>query len=61
MPASLVMEKFRKGKLRSGNKRTGRVVTNPKQAKAIQISEARAEGRRIPYKKGKRKRVSRKR
>lgn len=57
MPASEVMKKFRAGKLRSGSK-TGRVVKNPKQAIAIQISEARKEGHDIP-KKGARKRTAR--
>lgn len=47
MPTSQVMKKFRKGKLHSGSKR-GPKVTNPKQAKAIQLSEARAEGYKIP-------------
>lgn len=51
MPASQVLKKFRKGKLHSGSKR-GPVVTNPKQAKAIQISEARSEGYKIPKRKG---------
>lgn len=57
MPASEVMPKFRRGKLRSGSKR-GPVVTNPKQAQAIQISEARDEGYDIPKKSSKRKRSS---
>lgn len=56
MPASQVMGKYRKGKLHSGSKR-GSIVTNPKQAKAIQISEARAEGYKIPRKKAARKRM----
>lgn len=47
MPAKDVMKKFKSGKLHSGSKH-GPVVTNPKQAKAIQISEARAEGHDIP-------------
>jgi Family of unknown function (DUF6496) len=47
MPASEVMKKFKAGKLRSGSKH-GPKVTNPKQARAIQISEARAEGHNIP-------------
>lgn len=51
MPASEVMKKFKKGKLHSGSKH-GKVVTNPAQAKAIQISEARDEGHDIPYKRG---------
>lgn len=47
MPASQVMGKFNAGKLRSGSK-TGPVVTNKKQATAIQIGEARGEGYNIP-------------
>lgn len=47
MPASEVMKEFRKGKLHSGSKH-GPVVTNPKQAKAILLSEARSEGYDIP-------------
>lgn len=50
MPASQVMPKFRKGKLHSGSKQ-GPVVTSPKQAQAIQISEARDEGYDIPKRK----------
>lgn len=52
MPASQVAKKFRAGKLHSGSKQ-GPIVTNPAQAKAIQISEARSEGYNIPVKKGK--------
>jgi len=51
MPAKNVLKKFRSGKLHSGTK-TGPIVTNPKQAKAIQISEARAEGHDIPKPRG---------
>lgn len=47
MPAALVMKKYRAGRLHSGSKH-GPVVTNPHQALAIQISEARAEGHDIP-------------
>ncbi len=47
MPASEVLPKFRAGKLRSGSK-SGPKVTDPKQARAIQLSEARDEGYRIP-------------
>ena len=47
MPASAVMGKFRRKRLHSGSKR-GPVVTNPKQAKAILLSEARDEGYDIP-------------
>ena len=50
MPASEVMPKFRRGALHSGSKK-GPVVTNPKQAQAIQISEARDEGYNIPKRK----------
>ena len=63
MPASQVLKKFRKGRLHSGSKK-GPVVTNPKQATAIQISEARDEGYDIPKKPGKRgkkKKAARKR
>lgn len=42
MPASQVMKKFKSGKLHSGSK-TGKRVTNPKQAVAIMLSEKRAE------------------
>lgn len=49
MPAKQVMKKFEKGKLHSGSKK-GPVVTNPKQAKAIQLSELRDEGHDIPKK-----------
>jgi Family of unknown function (DUF6496) len=59
MPSRLVMDKFRKGKLRSGNQRTGNVVRDPKQARAIQISEARNEGHNIPRKPHKRGKKSR--
>ncbi len=54
MPAREVMPKFRKGKLHSGSKK-GPVVTNPKQAKAILLSEARADGHDIPKPKKKRR------
>jgi hypothetical protein len=48
MPSKNVMPKFKAGKLHSGSKK-GPVVTNPRQARAIAASEARAE------KKGKRR------
>ncbi len=57
MPASEVMGKYRKGKLHSGSK-SGPTVTDPKQARAIQISEARSEGYNIPKKGKKRGRKS---
>jgi uncharacterized protein DUF6496 len=44
MPASEVMGKFKRGALRSGSK-SGKKVTNPKQAVAIMLSEKRAEGK----------------
>lgn len=45
-----VMGEFKRGELHSGSKK-GPVVTNPKQAKAIALSEARAAGAKIPKKK----------
>jgi len=45
-----VMGEFKRGELRSGSKK-GPVVTNPKQAKAIALSEARAASAKIPKKK----------
>lgn len=50
MPASEVMKKFRAGTLHSGKGR--KIVTNPHQAKAIQLSYLRKEGHKIPYPKG---------
>jgi hypothetical protein len=46
-----VMTEFKGGKLKSGTKK-GPTVTNPKQAIAIGLSEARKRGAKIP-KKGK--------
>lgn len=43
MPSDLVMKKWKDGKLRSGNKRTGKLVTGQKQAVAIKLSEQRKE------------------
>lgn len=43
------MKRMEKGKLRSG--RSGKKVTNPKQAIAIGLSEARKKGAKIPKKK----------
>ena len=49
------MTAMKKGKLHSGSK-TGKKVTNPKQAIAIGLSEARAKGAKVPMpKKGKKK------
>lgn len=43
------MHEMREGKLRSGG--SGRKVTNPKQAVAIGLSEARQSGAKVPSKK----------
>ena len=40
------MREMKQGKLRSG--RSGKKVTNPRQAVAIGLSEARAEGAKVP-------------
>lgn len=45
-----VMREFKEGKLHSGSKK-GPKVTNPKQATAIALSEARKAGAKIPAKK----------
>ena len=42
------MEEMKEGTLRSG--RSGKKVTNRKQAIAIGLSEARAEGKKVPRK-----------
>ena len=47
------MKEMKKGKLRSG--RSGKKVTDPKQAIAIGLSEAREEGAKVPYKKSTKK------
>lgn len=47
-----IMREYSEGELHSGSK-SGPVVTNPKQAQAIALSEARKEGANIPKKKGK--------
>ena len=44
-----VMKEFKQGKLKSG--RSGKKVTNPKQAVAIGLSKARKEGAKVPAKK----------
>lgn len=44
-----VMHEMKEGKLRSG--RSGKKVTNPKQAVAIGLSEARESGAKVPKKK----------
>ena len=43
------MREMNKGKLKSG--RSGKKVTNPKQAIAIGLSKARKEGKKVPAKK----------
>jgi len=43
------MHAMHEGKLKSG--RSGKKVTNPKQAIAIGLSEARADGKKVPAKK----------
>jgi hypothetical protein len=43
------MHEMHEGKLKSG--KSGKKVTNPKQAVAIGLSEARKEGARVPKKK----------
>lgn len=45
-----VMKEFKEGKLHSGSKK-GPVVSNPKQAIAISLSEAREKGLKVPKKK----------
>ena len=47
---SKVMNEFKSGELHSGSKK-GPVVSNPKQAKAIALSEAREAGAKIPMRK----------
>lgn len=42
------MHEFKEGKLKSG--RSGKKVSNPKQAIAIGLSQARKEGSRVPAK-----------
>lgn len=46
-----VYKEFGKGELHSGSKK-GPVVTNPKQASAIAISEARRKGLKVPKRSG---------
>jgi Family of unknown function (DUF6496) len=53
------IKEMKQGKLRSG--RSGKKVTNPKQAIAIGLSEAREEGAKVPYKKTSKKKTTRKR
>jgi hypothetical protein len=50
------MHEMHEGKLKSG--RSGKKVTNPKQAIAIGLSEAREEGDKVPKKKSASKKSS---
>ena len=52
------MKEMKKGKLRSG--RSGKKVTDPKQAIAIGLSEAREQGAKVPTKKTSKKKTTRK-
>ena len=52
------MKKRKKGTLKSG--RSGKKVKSRKQAIAIGLSEARAEGKKVPPKKGSKKKSSKK-
>lgn len=53
MPAKDIMPLFRERKLHSGG--DGKIVTDPHQARAIQLSYLRKEGHDIPQKPAKRK------
>jgi len=51
MPWNEVMDKWKSGSLKSGNKETGKPVHNQKQAIAIMLSEKRAaQGGKSEYK-----------
>ena len=52
------MKEMKQGKLRSG--RSGKKVTNPKQAIAIGLSEASESGAKVPYKRIQGKKTTRK-
>jgi len=52
------MHEMKEGKLKSG--RSGKKVTNPKQAIAIGLSEARAKGGKVPKKEGAKKAAKKK-
>lgn len=56
MPAKEIMPLFKAHKLHSG--KSGKIVTNPAQARAIEISYARKEGAHIPKKRGHRAKQS---
>jgi hypothetical protein len=53
------MDRFKKGKLKSGKGGKGGTVKSPNQAIAIGLSEARKEGKKVP-KKAKAKRKTKK-
>jgi hypothetical protein len=53
-----VMKKRKAGKLKSG--RSGKKVTSRKQAIAIGLSEARAEGKKVPKKTAKKRKATKK-
>jgi hypothetical protein len=53
------MKEMKAGKLRSG--KSGKKVTDPRQAIAIGLSEAREEGAKVPYKKLTKEKTARKR
>lgn len=52
------MDEMKHGTLRSGG--SGQKVTNPKQAIAIGLSEARSEGKKVPSKKAPSKKAAKK-
>ena len=54
------MKKFEKGTLKSGKGGKGGTVKNRKQAIAIGLSEARAEGKKVPKKKTVKKKATKK-
>lgn len=54
------MQEFKEGKLKSGKDGAGGKVKSREQAIAIGISEARAEGDKVPKKRASKKRTSKK-
>ena len=50
------MHEMKEGKLKSGG--SGKTVTNPRQAIAIGLSEARKEGKKVPPKKAASKKLT---
>ena len=51
------VKRFKKGKLKSGKGGKGGTVKSRKQAIAIGLSEARAEGKKVPKKKASKKKT----